>query len=138
MATYTSGLTGLVRVGGVAVAGLNSWSLSKNLNVIATPTFGMTSGGLGNVVFNVYPLKGLADANASVEGFFDLDGPSESRIYIGQVVVLDLWLVTGTPFGYTGLAGVVKSVTVSTNASNNAPASFRAEIQLSGTVAEAS
>ena len=136
--TYTSGLTGNVRVGSTAVGGIFSWSLSKNLNVIATPSFNLSSGGAGNVVFNIYPLKGLADANASIEGYYDIGDNSETKLYLGQVVALDLWLVTSVPFGYTGLAGVVKSISVSTSASNNAAASFRAEIQLSGTVAEAS
>jgi len=120
------------------VGGIFSWSLSKNLNVIATPSFNLSSGGAGNVVFNIYPLKGLADANASIEGYYDIGDNSETKLYLGQVVALDLWLVTSVPFGYTGLAGVVKSISVSTSASNNAAASFRAEIQLSGTVAEAS
>lgn len=138
MATaYTSGLSGNVTAGGTVVAGLNSWSLQKTINVIPTPTFNMTADANG-VYWNQYPLFGLAEATVDLDGFFDVGDNSESRLYVGQTVTLNLYFVSAVPFGYTGLTAKIKSISASTNASNNSPATFKASAQLTGTVAAAS
>ena len=135
--TFTSGLSGSVTAGGTVVAGLNSWSLQKTINVIPTPTFNMSADANG-VYWNQYPLFGLAEASCDLEGHFDVGDNSESRLYVGQTVTLNLYFVSAVPFGYTGLVAKIKSISASTNASNNSPATFKASAQLTGTVAAAS
>lgn len=135
MATFASGTGGRIRegAGSTVIAGISEWKISKQLAEVPTPHFELAADA-NSVVWNAF-LYGLADATVDLNGIFDVSGNSETTFYIGKTVVLDL-LLTRTPFGLLDLSGFVKSVSYGTNV-NNQPASFTAQIRLSGTVAAA-
>jgi hypothetical protein len=134
--TFASGTDGRVRDGASAVAGLTGWSIDKQLQMIPSPHFGITADANG-VTWNVFTLKGLASATCDIEGHYDVGDNSETSLYIGKTVSLDLYLSVAGTFGYENLAGTVMSIQAGTNIEANKPATFKAKVQLSGTVTPA-
>lgn len=134
---FASGTAGRIRegAGSTVIAGIAEWKISKQVAEIPTPHFELTADGNG-VVWNDF-LYGLADATVDLSGLFNVGDNSESALYIGKAVVLDLLILRTGPFGLVDLVGFVKSVSYGTNVNNQA-ASFTAQIRLSGTVAAAS
>ena len=60
--TYKSGTAGAVRSGSnVVIGGLTKWSIDKQLQMIATPSFSLTADANG-VTWNQFVLTGLASA----------------------------------------------------------------------------
>jgi hypothetical protein len=134
--TYASGTDGRVRDGASAVAGLTRWSIDKQLQMIATPSFSLTADANG-VVWNQFTLKGLAQATCDIEGHFDVGDNTETSLYVGKSVVLDLYLSVGSLFGYENLAGTVMSIQAGTDIEANKAATFKCRVQLTGTVTPA-
>lgn len=131
---YKSGTAGAVRTGSnVAVAGLKKWSINKQLNRIATPSFDLTADGNG-VVWNSYSLNGLAEGTADVEGWYNTGDGTETILYIGAAVTLDLLFDKTTPYGYLDQAAVVVEVSASTDISANQAATFSAKFRFTGAV----
>lgn len=136
---YSSGTGGNVRLGAgsTVVAGITKWTLEKRVQIIASPTFGMTADGNG-VYWTPKTLLGLADGTAEFSGYYNVGDVTESVVYIGMTVVLDLLFETGTPFGFMNLSGKVTSLSAGSDVKSTDPATFSCKVELSGTVPIAS
>lgn len=131
---YKSGTAGAVRSGSnVAIAGLTKWSIDKQLQMIATPSFSLTADANG-VMWNQFVLTGLASATADIAGHYNTGDGTEVILYIGAVLVLDLLFDKTTPYGYLDLAATVMSVQAGTDIEANKAASFSAKVQLTGSI----
>lgn len=134
--TYASGTDGRVRDGSTVLAGLTRWSIDKTLQMIPTPSFSLTADGNG-VVWNQFALKGLAQATVDIAGHFDVGDNTETGLYVGKAVTLDLYLSASGTFGYENLTGTVMSIQAGTDIEANKAATFACKVQLTGTVTPA-
>lgn len=134
--TYASGTDGRIRDGASTLAGITKWSIDKQLQMIPTPSFSLTADANG-VVWNQFTLKGLASATVDISGHFDVGDNTETSLYVGKSVVLDLYLSVAGLFGPENLAGTVMSVQYGTDIEANKAASFSCKVQLTGTVTPA-
>ena len=132
-----NGTEGRVRVavGNTVVAGIHTWSITKNVAEIPINHFELTADGDG-VVWSNYE-RGLGNATAQIEGHYNVDGTDKTEggtpgIKVGATLVLDL-LFTRTPFGYIDLGGFVTTFTAGSKVENSM-ASFSATVRLTGTV----
>ena len=131
---YKSGTAGQVRTGAnVAVAGIKSWKINKSLTRIAVPSFDLTADS-NSIVWNSYALNGLAEGTADVEGWYNTGDGTETTLYIGAAVTLDLLFDKGTPYGYQDQAAVVVEVSAGTDISANSAATFSAKFRFTGAV----
>lgn len=134
--TFTAGTAGRVRDGSSTLAGLFKWSIQKSLQIIQSPHFEVTADSNG-VPWMPQALYGFANATVELGGHFDIGDNSETSIYIGKSVVLDLYFNKTSAFGYENLAGTVSEISAATDATATTPASFTAKITLTGTVTPA-
>lgn len=132
--TVISGTAGAIRTGAnVAVAGIKSWSISKSLTRIAVPSFDITADGNG-ISWNLYSLNGLAEATADVTGWYNVGDTTESILYLGAAVTLDLLFNKTSPYGYQDIAAVVVEVSAGTDIEANKAATFSAKFRMTGAV----
>lgn len=134
--TYASGTDGRVRDGSTALAGITKWSIDKQLQMIPTPSFSLSADSNG-VVWNQFALKGLASGTVDISGHFDVGDNTETGLYIGKSVTLDLYLSVGSAFGYENLTGTVMSIQAGTDIEANKAATFACKVQLTGSVTPA-
>lgn len=133
--TPISGTAGRLRVGlNVNVAGLKSWKLSKQVQIIPVPHFETTADGDG-LLWPVH-LIGLAGATGSLEGWYDTDATLATEagtpgITVGAALTADLIFVKGTPFGYSNVAITITGFEAGTNVENQA-AAFTAQFTVNG------
>jgi hypothetical protein len=131
---YKSGTAGAVRTGSnVAVAGLKSWTINKQLTRIPVPSFDLTADA-NSVVWNSYALNGLAEGTADVTGWYNTGDTTESILYIGAAVSLDLLFDKTTPYGYLDQAAVVVEISAGTDIEANKAAVFSAKFRFTGAV----
>jgi hypothetical protein len=134
--TFTSGTAGRVRDGSSTLAGLNKWSINKTLPMIETPHFEVTADSNG-VPWMPVALYGFATATVDMSGFFDIGDNSETSLYIGKTVSLDLYFNKTSAFGYENLAGTVMEISADNDATANRAATFSCKVRLTGTVTPA-
>jgi hypothetical protein len=96
--TFAPGTHGRVRDGSSILAGLFKWSIQKSLQMIQTPHFEVTADANG-VPWMPQALYGFANATVEIGGSFDVGDNSETSLYIGKAVVLDLYFSKTLAFG---------------------------------------
>lgn len=134
--TFAPGTHGRVRDGSSVLAGLFKWSIQKSLAMIQTPHFEVTADGNG-VPWMPQALYGFANATVDIGGHFDVGDNSETTLYIGKSVVLDLYFSKTLAIGPENLAGTVSEISYGTDATSSSPATFTAKVTLTGTVTPA-
>lgn len=133
--TPFSGTAGRVRVGSnTTVAGIKSWKLSKQVQVIPIPNFESTADSDG-VIWPGH-LRGLGSATGSLEGYYDTDATTKTEggtpgLSVGLAVTLDLLFDKTGPFGYSNVLVTITGFETGANVENQASA-FTATFTVNG------
>lgn len=128
------GTAGRVVVGTASVAGIDKWSLSKQVETVPSTNF-ESAADANNVIWETL-LVGVGSATAEVEGTFDGDTiNSEDRFPAGTQVTLDLLFDKATTFGYLDLPAVV--VGINAGQDLRAKGTFKASFKINGAPAVA-
>jgi hypothetical protein len=142
MATVAaSGNDGRVKkTGGINVALLNKWTLSKQTAKIVIPHFESDTDADGNVWPSL--LRGLSSASGSAGGFLNVD-PTDATdsgtpgLSNGLFVNLDLILIKGTAWGIKNLPIFIDQIDLGTDVNNQA-ASFQMNFTVNGVAGKTS
>ena len=134
-AAYAQGTDGRVREGAtdVILAFIEEWKVTKSLTAYGPDTFENPADTNG-VVWKRKSMKSMAEGSATVTGWYDVGTNSETILFLGKAVILDLLLTKTTPFGLANLAGVISKVEFGNKATATQPATFSAEVSLDGIV----
>jgi hypothetical protein len=124
-----SGIYGRVTKGGVAIAALNSWQMTRTTQPVLVYTFEAVIDSDNNTWPNV--LQGVSVAKCTFEGVFDLNNAPDSSLGIrnGIIVEMSFILIKATPFGFNQVLVFVENLVVSTKVENQA-----AQFQGAGTI----
>ncbi len=133
--TYAQGTDGRVREGALntIVAFIEEWKVTKSLTAYGPDTF-ENAADTNGVVWKRKGMKSMAEATATMTGWFDIDTNSETVLFLGKSVVLDLLLFKASPFGLGNLAGTISKIEYGNKATATQPATFSAEVALDGLV----
>jgi hypothetical protein len=118
--TPVSGISGRVTKGGVAIAALNAWQLTRSTQPVLVYTFEAVI----DSDLNTWPtvLAGVSVAKVTFEGVFDLGNAPDSSLGIrnGLVIEFSLILIKSTPFGFNQVLVFIENIVVGTKVENQA------------------
>lgn len=128
--TFLSGTDGRVKVAGVVIAGITSWSLESQTAIIKIPHFEGPTDGLSRMW--IPKLFGLSDAQGSIEGYFNVGAGvvSDAVFRNGTVATLSLIISKGTAFGFV-VNAVLSSIRIQDTVENQ-PVKFTANFEVNG------
>ena len=127
MSTFVSGNSGRVSVGGVAVAGLKSWKMTKTTKAIQLLHFESAVDTDGNVWED--QLIGASAAKVSGDGWIDVNASTATDsgtpgLSNGLIVTMSLILFKGTPWGFNQVSVQLDQVEVTSAIDSDKPAAF--------------
>jgi hypothetical protein len=128
--TPVAGPSGRVQSGGVPVAGLGKWSITKNTQEIPYPHFEMPVDVTDEINFYPNYLTGLGKANVTFEGWVDTNETTATDsgtpgLSNGKQVTMDFILVKGTPWGFSQVPVLITQIEIGTAIDATTPASFK-------------
>lgn len=125
---FVSGNSGRVSVGGNAIAGLKSWTMTKQTKAVQLLHFESAVDGDGNVWED--QLIGASNAKVAFEGWIDTNSSSATDsgspgLSNGLIVTMSLILVKGTPWGFNQVSVQIDQIEIGSAIDSDKPASFK-------------